>query len=264
VILSKKSRLARSSRIEVNAVPGRKPAIISTRRTAPDGSKEERRKAPRYLVTIPIEASWRGPDGIAIKAQATARKVNANGGMLEMETYPEMGNRITLTNFLSAESAEARVLAAPFSREDASRGIVVELITPSESFWGVNLQVKKTGIELQKLEDSLKAEGVDPRLLNEYRLTVDYIRTAANAVQQLRERQLHGRDHSDITSLLVSDRIRRTSDLCQEVMADLEAGKVPADAKGVDELCRSIEHLYDRLKRPRKPREAERLATILK
>ncbi len=245
-------------------MPGRKPAIISTRRTSSNGSKEERRKATRYLVRVPIEASWSGPDGIAIKAQAIARQVNANGGMLEMETYPDMGGRITLTNFLSAESAEARVLASPNSREGVSRGIVIELITPSESFWGVNLQVKKTNIELQKLEDSLKAEGVDPRLLNEYRSTVDYIRTAANAVQQLRDRQLHGRDHSDITSLLVADRIYRVSNLCLEVLADLEAGKVSSDTKGVDELCRSIEQLYDRLQRPRKTRESERLATVLK
>jgi len=69
---------------------------------------------------------------------------------------PEVGNRITLTNFLSAETAEARVLATPHSREGVSHGIVVELIISSESFWGVNLQVKKASVELQKLEDSLR------------------------------------------------------------------------------------------------------------
>src|SRR5579862_3760136 len=159
---------------------------MARRGTSPDGSKSERRKTSRFLVTVPIEASWRGPDGIAIKENAIAKQVNANGGLLEMATYPEVGSRITLTNFLSAEAAEARVLATPYSREGVSHGIIVELITPSEIFWGVNLQVKKTSVELQKLEQSLRAEGIDLRLLNEYRDTVDYIRTAALAVQQLR------------------------------------------------------------------------------
>ena len=159
---------------------------MARRGTSPDGSKTERRKTSRFLVTVPIEASWRGPDGIAIKEQAVAKQVNANGGLLEMTNDPEVGSRITLTNFLSAETAEARGLATPYSREGVSHGIIVELITPSESFWGVNLQVKKTSVELQRLEKSLRSEGIDPRLLNEFRDTVDYIRTASVAVQQLR------------------------------------------------------------------------------
>src|SRR5437879_8010901 len=126
---------------------------MARRGTSPDGTKVERRKAQRFPVTVPIEVSWRGLDGIAIKEQAIARQVNANGGQLEMSIYPEVGNRITLTNFLSAETAEARVLATPHSREGVSHGIVVELIVSSESFWGVNLQVKKASVELQKLED---------------------------------------------------------------------------------------------------------------
>ena len=242
-------------------MPGRKPIRFATRGTSPDGSKQERRKNSRFLVTVPIEASWRGADDIAFKIQAVARQVNANGGLLEMEQYPEVGSRITLTNFLSAESAEARVLATPTSREGVSRGIIVELISPSESFWGVNLQVKKTSVELQKLENSLRSEGIDFRLLSEFRDTVDYIRTAALAVQQLRERQLHGRDDSEIASVLVADRIRRTANLCLEVFTDIDSGKVSSDTKGVDELYRSLEQVCDRLKHLLKSREPGRFVT---
>src|ERR1700722_2085865 len=108
---------------------------MARRGTSPDGSKTERRKTTRFLVTVPIEASWRGPDGMAIKEQSVAKQVNENGGLLEMKNYPEVGTRITLTNFLSAETTEARVLATPYSREGVSHGIIVELITPSETFW---------------------------------------------------------------------------------------------------------------------------------
>jgi hypothetical protein len=237
---------------------------MARRGTSPDGSKTERRRNTRYLVTVPIEASWRGPDGVAFKAQAIARQVNANGGLLEMENYPDVGSRISVTNFLSAETAEARVLATPYSREGVAHGIIIELITPNESFWGVNLQAKKTSVELQKLEKSLRSEGIDLRLLNEFRDTVDYIRTAALAVQQLRERQLNGHNENEIDSVLVTERIRRTANLCLEVSTDLDAGKVTSETKGVDELYRSLEQVCDRLRHVLKSRQPDRYVTSRK
>lgn len=231
------------------------------RATSPDGTKVERRKARRFPVTVPIEVSWRSPDGAAIKEQAMAKQVNANGGQLEMSTYPDVGSRITLTNFLSAETMDARVLATPQSREGVSHGIIIELITPSESFWGVNLQVKKASVELQKLEDSLRSEGIDLRLLNEFRDAVDYIRTAAVVVQQLREHQMHGRDDEDVVILVTAERIRRATNLCLEVVADADAGRVTPETKGLEELYRCLEQACDRLRHLLKSREPDRYVT---
>ena len=234
---------------------------MARRGTSSDGFKVERRRTSRYLVSIPIEASWRRPDGVVVKEQAIAKQVNANGGHLEMHVYPDMGSRISLTNCLSAEQTEARVLAVPNSREGVARGIVVELITPSESFWGVNLQVKKTNAELQKLEKAMRSEGMDLRLLSEFRDTVDYIRTAATAVQRMREHQLHGRDDDEIVSMLVAERIRRATNLCLDLSADLEAGRVTKDTKGVDELQQCLEQACDRLSQILKSSEPQRYVT---
>jgi hypothetical protein len=234
---------------------------MSGRGTTPDGSKAERRKTSRFLVAVPVEASWRNAEGIPVLVHAIAKQVNANGGFLEMALYPPVGSRITLTNFLSAESAEARVLATPNSREGVSHGIIVELITPSDSFWGVNLQVKKTGVELQKLEKSLQAEGIDFRLLNEFRDTVDTLRTTALAVQQLREFQLKGRDDSEIVSMLVADRVRRATNLCHELVADIDAGKLSRETKEVEELFDSLEQACDRLRHLLKSRHPDRYVT---
>ena len=71
---------------------------MARRGTSPDGTKVERRKAQRFPVTVPIEVSWRSPEGLAVKEQAIARQVNVNGGQLEMSSYPDVGSRITLTN----------------------------------------------------------------------------------------------------------------------------------------------------------------------
>jgi hypothetical protein len=239
----------------------RKTAVMSGRGTTPDGSKAERRKTSRFLVAVPVEASWRTPEGVPVLVQAIAKQVNANGGFLEMTLYPTVGSRIALTNFLSAESAEARVLATPNSREGVSHGIIVELITPSDSFWGVNLQVKKTSVELQKLEKSLQAEGIDFRLLNEFRDTVDTLRTTALAVQQLRELQLKGRDDGEIVSMLVADRVRRATNLCHELVADIDAGKMSRETKEVNELFDSLEQACGRLRHLLKSRHPDRYVT---
>jgi len=239
----------------------RKSLLMSSRGTTPDGSKAERRKTYRFLVAVPVDASWRSPEGMPVLVPAIAKQVNGNGGFLEMTQYPSVGSRITLTNFLSAESAEARVLATPNSREGVSHGIVIELITPSESFWGVNLQVKKTSVELQKLEKSLQAEGIDFRLLSEFRDTVDALRTTALAVQQLREFQLKGQDAGEIVSLLVASRVRRATNLCHELVADIDAGKMSNKIKEVDELYESLELACDRLRHLLKSRNPDRYVT---
>ena len=109
--------------------------------------------------------------------------------------------------------------------------------------------MKKTSIELQKLEKALQNEEIDPRLLEEYRDAVDYIRTAAGVVQQLRECQLRGSDDSELFSVLAAERIRRATKLCLEVIADVEAGRVKHETKGVDEMNRAIKQLHDRMGR---------------
>jgi hypothetical protein len=232
--------------------------IIKKRPLSADGTSVERRKSHRFPVVVPIEVSWRAADGIPVKEDAVARQVNANGGFLKMSIYPELGSRITLANFLSAQTAEARVLAAPHTREGVANGIIAELIVPNADFWGVDLQVKKTIIELQNLEKLLECEDIELRLVKEYRDAVEYIRTAAGTLQQLRECQFGGLDSGELLSALAIDRTRRTVNLCVEVVADLDAGRLKNNSKGVDELYRAIEDLHDRIRQAGKVRVTTR------
>jgi len=221
---------------------------MARRATNSDGSKVERRRQQRFSVNVPLEVSWRGPDNAVVKQEATARQVNANGGLLEMAQQPDMGIRVTIANLISAETAEARVLATPNTREGVAHGIAVELIVPSEGFWGIDLQVKKAGIELQKLEKCLRDAGIDLRLLKDYRDAAEYVRTVSGAVKQLRECQIQERSDSEAISSLCAERIRRTSGLCVEVLVDLEAGRVTADTQGIEEFYRSLEDNLNRLR----------------
>jgi hypothetical protein len=222
--------------------------MIKKRPMSADGKNVERRKSRRFPVVVPVEVSWRGTDGVAVKEDAVARQVNANGGFLKMSTYPEAGARVTLANFISAQTAEARVLAGPSAREGVANGIVVELIVPNESFWGVDLQVKKSIVELQNLEKALQDEDMDIRLVKEYRDSVEHIRAAAGTLEKLREGQFRGLDDGELLSDLAADRLRRTINLCMALIADLDAGRVKDESKGVEELFEALELLHDRVK----------------
>ncbi|MFZ0819649.1 MAG: hypothetical protein WAM91_06240 [Candidatus Acidiferrales bacterium] len=254
---------------------------INRRSTNPDGTKVDKRTSHRFAVLVPVEVSWRGPDGKAVKADAVARHVNARGGFLEMELLPEFGSRISLTNFLSAQTVEARVLATPQTRAGVSHGVAVELVIPNEEFWGVDLQAKKTAVELRKLETALGSQGVDLRLLSEFRDAVEYIRGVTTVAQHLREVQLRGRDDNDLHSEIAIERVRRATKLCREIAADLDvaSAKPPSriqdsanpavnsvgpNSTDFDELRKAIAEVSDRLKRlePRPdPRPAPRPAS---
>jgi hypothetical protein len=236
--------------VECSGNPHRKgnAVTIKKRPMTADGTSAERRKSRRFPVVVPIEVSWRGKDGISVKEEAVARQVNANGGFVKMSNYPALGSRVTLANFLSAQTAEARVLAAPDSRPGVANGIVVELTVPNESFWGVDLQVNKTILELQNLEMALSCEDIDVHLMREYRHAVDNIRTITETLQQLRKCQSLGPDTSELLSVLATDRIHRLSSLCLEAIADVDAGHVKQESKAVDDLRQAIQHFQQRLR----------------
>jgi hypothetical protein len=234
---------------------------INRRASNPDGSKVEKRTSTRFNVTIPVEVSWRGADGKAVKADAIARQVNARGGFLEMDLLPEFGSRISLTNFLSAQTVEARVLGTPETRVGVAGGVAIELVAPSEDFWGVDLQAKKAAVELRKLETALSSQGVDLRLLSEFRDAVEYIRGVATTAQQLREAQLRGHDENELHSEIAAERMRRAAKLCREVAADLEgalsesnsgnidATKVSINSTDLDDLRKALSQVSNLLKR---------------
>jgi hypothetical protein len=177
-----------------------------------------------------------------------ARQVNDKGGFLKMSKYPTLGTRVTLANFLSAQTAEARVLAAPDSRPGVASGIVVELIVPNETFWGVDLQVNKTIVELQNLEKALKGEEIDLRFAREYRDAMDHLCSVTETLQRLRTSKPHGSDDRELLSALAADRIRRATNVCKDVIADLEAGRIRQDSASVDGLTEAIQHLQQSLK----------------
>ncbi len=216
----------------------------------PQPARIEHRRSKRISIVVPTEVKWRGPGGVSVKESAQAEEVNAQGGLLRMETFPNVGEVVELTNLLSAEAAQARVLGIRRSTEGAPPGVAVELFVPSETFWGVNFQLKRNTTELLKLGQVLQVGGIDLRVLREFRDAVDQIRKIAWAVEEWEERHLQRRGPDTILSLLTAERIRRATYLCNELATELEACEVSFGTKGIAEFYRAVDRVYQGLERP--------------
>lgn len=207
-----------------------------------------RRRSQRFPVVIPVEVSWQGPDGRRHQDAAQAGEANTHGGVLSMNTTPPVGAEIELTSRLSGETALARVVGLRRGESGAAFRVAVELVLPSESFWGVTFRLKKTTSELLKLEQAMQAGDLDLRALREFRDAVDHVRKTAWVVQEWRERQAQGKEAFTVLSMLTLERIRRATQLASDLATDLETHEVTRATAGLGNLLHAAERLYLRLR----------------
>lgn len=210
-------------------------------------SKGKNRRSDRYPVVVPVKVKWLEPSGAAVIEFAEAKEVNQHGGLLDMRGRPAIGSVIELTNLASAKTASARAISLRSSKKSEVLRVAVELLTPSESFWGVTFRLKMAIDNLLKLEEAIRSGGMDTVVLREFRDAVDYIRKTAWALQELQERQAQQRDTATVRSLLTEERVRRAIQLSKVLASDLDSHEVTDGTTGAKDLYRAIEGLYQRL-----------------
>jgi hypothetical protein len=214
----------------------------------PPVSKGKNRRSDRYSVVVPIKVKWLEPSGASVIEFAEADEVNHHGGLLDMRGRPAIGSVVELTNLTSTKTAPARVVSLrPSKKKSKVLGVAIELLTPSETFWGVTFRLKMAIDDLLKLEEAIRSGGTDSRVLREFRDAVDYVRKTAWALQELQERQAHQRDTATVRSLLTEERVRRATQLGQALVSDLDSHEVTDGTTGAADLFRVIEGLYQRL-----------------
>ena len=210
-------------------------------------SKGINRRSDRYAVVVPVKVKWLEPSGAGVIEYAEAKEVNKHGGLLDMKGRPAIGSVIELTSLTSSKTASARVISLRPSKESGVLGVAVELLTPSETFWGVTFRLRTAIDDLLKLEKAIRSGGMDPLVLREFRDAVDYVRKTAWALQELQERQAHQRDTATVRSLLTDERVRRATQLSKALASDLDSHEVTDRTTGAADLFRAIEGLYQRL-----------------
>jgi DNA-binding transcriptional MerR regulator len=70
---------------------------------------------------------------------------------------------IELTNLTSTKIVSALVVSLHPSKQSEVLAVGIELVTPSESFWGATFRLKMATDDLLKLEKSIRSGGMDTR-----------------------------------------------------------------------------------------------------
>ena len=205
----------------------------------------DKRRSLRFVIGVPLDVAWRGPDNVLLREAAETLEVNIYGAVLRMTNHPPTGTRIELTNLLSQEVAQAHVAGV---RPSKLGGVAVELLVPSETFWGITYRLKKAATDLRVLEDELKSGGSDPRVLEEFRDAVDHVRKSAWAVYEWQDRQLKKKDAGTVLSLLTTERVRRATQLNDAIVADLNAAQLTPGTPGIAEFAKAVGRIRQRLK----------------
>src|SRR5258708_4255019 len=216
------------------------------RTSAQKPSTEGRRRGGRFPVLIPVEVQWEEPSGKAMRIEAQAKEVNIYGGLvqfLDTEAYPTVGTLMELKNLFSGEVARARTSSVRRSGGGTILGVAVELLFPSETFWGLTFRLRKTTSELLRLDQAIKSGNIDQRVLREFRDAIDYVRKTAWAVQEWQERQAQHRDTATVLPSLVQERVPRATQLCKAIEEDLKESEITPETAGIEELFRSTQQL---------------------
>ena len=206
-----------------------------------------KRRSRRFPFISAVEATWQEANGKIFREAGQATEVNAQGGLLEMKNYPPAGTQIELTNLTTHETSQARVIGVRRSSEGRLLGVAIELSVPSETFWGMNLQLKKTCADLVRLEYDMRSGPFDPRILREFRDAVDNVRKTAWAVQEWQERQSRRQDPLTVLPLLTAEGIRRATQLCEAITTGVLVQEVARETVGIDEFVRAVERVHQAL-----------------
>jgi len=204
------------------------------------------RRSHRFALVLPLKVEWFTAGGSPFQQDAYAREVSATGGLLHMLNFPVAGQILTITNPATGQTSQATAVALRHSPEGEVLGMAVELIAPSETFWGLSFRIKKASNDLVKLEEALRAGGVDQQVLRDFRDAVDYARKTAWVVYEWQERLARHRDTATVLPLLASERVRRAIQLAQAIAADIDARRIAADSPAVADLLQAVDQIQSR------------------
>jgi len=214
---------------------------------------KERRRNRRLILTVPVSVEWAEPGGPIVKGQASAKDVDVRGASLQMvegRTVPGLNVEISLENKLTGEAVRARVKRIKRSGNGKLERIGIELLEPTEKFWGLTFQLQQTMIQLLEIENAFQERAQeDFRVLRNLREGVEYLHGVTSAVQQWQELREQGKDGYSVLEVLGRGRVDRATRLLQDLTADIDAFELTSDTKDFSSLAQAVERLYERMTR---------------
>jgi hypothetical protein len=102
--------------------------------------------------------------------------------------------------------------------------------------------------ELQRLEVLVKSGDLDSRVLAEFRNAVDHIRTTTWAVQKwIGLNHEAGGDPFSVLPVMSTERVRRATQINNDLCLDIQCTDVGVDTKGILGLYNAVDDLRRRL-----------------
>jgi hypothetical protein len=101
--------------------------------------------------------------------------------------------------------------------------------------------------ELKGLEEAIVSGDFSPRILSEFRNSVDSIRHTARVVQSWIGLQQEHRDPYAVMTTLSRDRVRRATQIARDLTIDLQSLEIDLETEGLTELFHAVEGLRERL-----------------
>jgi hypothetical protein len=111
----------------------------------------------------------------------------------------------------------------------------------------LSARLRATTDELQALEKLVVSGDCAPRVLAEFRSAVDSIRQTAWAVQQWNELRQQHRDPYTVLGTLSAERVRRATQIAEDLTVDLESLELGLETEGLENLFKAVRRLYERL-----------------
>ena len=99
----------------------------------------QRRRSQRVHVAVPVDVVWKTSDGARHSEHAKSELVNTYGGLLQMnEPYPPIKQVVELSHSPKHQTSRARVVWVMEPEDGKSARVAVELLIPSQAFWGIS------------------------------------------------------------------------------------------------------------------------------
>jgi hypothetical protein len=115
----------------------------------------------------------------------------------------------------------------------------------------IRVRLQNAGNDLIELERLLSQnkEAIDPRVLQEFRQAVNHLRASVAAVRQWIELRNRKADAFLVLAAISAERVRAGTEICKNLVIDLDSGDVTFETPGITELGRGVRELHDRVSR---------------
>jgi len=218
----------------------------------PESGADERRRSDRFPLVVPVSLKWPGLGGKTLQTEARALEGNTHGGFVKTSASLAVGSKVEVRNLVTGKTTSACVVRVRQDPTGETEGVAIAFTAASKDFWGPTFRLKKATAELRELEQEIRSGGFHPQVLRDFRDAVDYVRKTAWAVQEWQERQMQRRDTATVLPLLTVERVRRTVQLSQAILADFQAHQITEETPGIAELSEAMTSLQLHLAASRK------------